>query len=310
MKEDTNASSFYQQFSPMHSSRSLGWQGIDAARYLVPPGYASGQGGPPAHLLLLYLGEPSLIIQTSVASSHGEFVDTFVHKGSHSFMPAEHTWKGSWPIESDALFLHFEPALMHALLNASDIEGSRVELLPQPFVHDPTVEQLGLALLQEMHFSGINTRLYAESVANALALHMLRHYSTLQKKELSITSDLSKTRLRQVLQYMHEYSDRDLSVTELATIAGVSSSHFAHLFRQTMGQAPHQYLIAYRVEQAKSFLLQEDIPLHELALRCGFADQSHLTRHFQRLVGMTPGLFQKDRRNVLSFRRNIQDLEG
>ena len=309
MKEDTNAS-FYQQFSPAHSSRSLGWQGIDAARYLLPPGHASGQGGPPAHLLLLYLGEPSSIIQTNVGSTHGGFVDTFVGKGYHSFMPAERTWEGSWPLESDALFLHFDPAVMNALLNASDIEASRIELLPQPFVHDRTVEQLGQALLQEMHSSGLNTRLYAESVANALALHMLRHYSTLQKKALSVTSDLSKTRLRQVLDYMREYSDRDLSVAELATVAQVSSSHFAHLFRETMGMAPHQYLIACRIEQAKRFLLTEDLPLHELAFRCGFADQSHLTRHFRRIMGATPGTFRKDSRNILSFHRNIQDMEG
>lgn len=102
-------------------------------------------------------------------------------------------------MDVDALFLHFDPALIRAIVEASDLEASRVELLSHPFLYDQYVEQFGLALLHELYSSGFNTRLYAESLANALALHLLRHFSTLQKRELRVTSDLSKTRLRHLL---------------------------------------------------------------------------------------------------------------
>ena len=298
MKEDISTSSTCHQFLPIRSSKPLQWQGIEAVQCLVPPGHASVQQDLSSHLLILYLGVPSLVIQTSSFSSNGMLADTFVHKEDHAFMPAGRRVEGRWPMDIDILFLHFDPTLIRSIAEASDIETHRAELLPHPFLHDRSVEHFGHALLHEIHSSGLNTRLYAESLASVLALHLLRHYSTLQKRELRVTSDLSKTRLRQVLDYIHEYYTRDLSIAELATVAAVSSSYFARLFRKMMGMAPHEYLIACRVEHAKRILLTEDRSLHEVASSCGFADQSHLTRHFRRILGITPGMLQQEYRNV------------
>jgi len=202
-------------------------------------------------------------------------------------------------MDVDLLFLNFDPAFICSILEASDIEASCIELLSHSFVSDQYSEQFGRALLRELHSSGFNTRLYAESLATTFALHLLRHYSTLQKGERSTSMDLSKTHLRQTLEYVHEYYAQDLSVAELAAVANVSPSHFAQLFKRAIGMAPHEYLIACRIEHAKRLLLTEDISIHRVASQCGFADQSHLTRHFQRTVGVTPGYLRKDRRNVL-----------
>ena len=299
MKQESNTPSFYQQFPPVRSSKLLGWKGIEAAQYLASPGQVSVQPSLSSHLLILYLGKPSLIVQTSSMPGSNTLADTFVRKGEHAFVPIERGLGGRWSMDVDALFLHFDPALIRSIVEASDLEASHVELLSHPFLYDQYVEQFGLALLHELYSSGFNTRLYAESLANALALHLLRHFSTLQKRELRVTSDLGKTQLRHVLDYMHEYRTQDLSIAELAAVANVSSSHFAQLFRKTMGMAPHEYLIACRVEHAKRLLLTEDISLHEVASHSGFADQSHLTRHFRQSVGVTPGVFRKERRNVL-----------
>ena len=265
MKKDMSPASFYQQFPAVRSSQPLGWQGLEAARYLVSPGHAYVQQSPSSHLLMLYLGIPRPHVQTKCSSVSSTWTDTFIKKGDHALVPAERSMEGRWPMDVDVLFLQFDTALIHSLLEASEIEARRTELLFHAFVHDQQVEHFGLALLHELHFSGFNTRLYAESLSNALAVHLLRHFSTLQKRELNVTSDLSKTRLRQVLDYVHEYYTRDLSVAELAAAAQVSPSHFGHLFRQTMGMAPHEYLIACRVEHAKRLLLTEDIALHEVA---------------------------------------------
>jgi AraC family transcriptional regulator len=297
---------FEQQYQPVFSSKSLGWNGIEAARYFLSPGHVSKKQGLPAHLLLLYLGEPSMIVQMGSTSTS----NIFVKKGEHAFVPAGRRLEGNWSMDADFLFLNFDPTFMRALLEASDIEANRIELLSHSFLPDQYSEQLGRMLLREIHSSGFNTRLYAESLATTLALHLLRHYSTLQKGERSVTRDLSKTQLRQTLEYMHEYYAQDLSVAELAAAANVSPSHFARLFKRTIGMAPHEYLIACRIECAKKLLLTEDISIHEIASQCGFADQSHLTRHFQRMVGVTPGELRKDRRNVLRLGRNVQDIEG
>ncbi len=299
MTQERMTPSFYQQFPPVRSSKLLGWKGIEAAHYLALPGQVSVQPSLTSHLLMLYLGEPSLIVKTRSMPGSTTLADTFVRKGEHAFVRSEGGLEGRWSMDVDALFLHLDPALIRSIIEASDIEASHVELLSHSFLYDQQVEQFGLALLHELYSSGFNTQLYAESLANVLALYLLRHFSTLQKRELRVTSDLSKTRLQHVIEYMHEYCTQELSIAELAAVANVSSSHFAQLFRKTMGMAPHQYLIACRVEHAKRLLLTEDISLHEVASHSGFADQSHLIRHFRHTIGVTPSVFRKEHRNVL-----------
>ncbi len=299
MKKEMSQASFYRQFPPVQSSKSLGWQGIEATRYLLAPNEVCVEQKLSSHLLVLYLGTPSLLAQVSFSCIYGTLAETFVRKGNYAFVPAERQVGGKWQTDVDVLFLHVAPTLMDSIIEASDIEAHRVELLSHTFSYDHTVERLGLALLHELYSSGLNTRLYAESLANALTVHVLRHSSTLQQRELRVTSELSQARLRHALDYVQEYYTQDLSVAELAAVSQVSPSHFAHLFRTMMGMAPHEYLIACRVEHAKRLLLTKDVSLHEVAYSCGFADQSHLTRHFRRMVGVTPGALRQERRNVL-----------
>jgi AraC family transcriptional regulator len=108
---------------------------------------------------------------------------------------------------------------------------------------------------------------------------------------------LAQHKLRAVLEYIHEHLDAELSLYHLAGVAQVSLFHFARLFKNSTGLPPHQYVIAQRVERAKELLRQRDIlPLAEIAVESGFADQSHFTRQFKRLVGVTPRLFQASAR--------------
>jgi AraC family transcriptional regulator len=104
---------------------------------------------------------------------------------------------------------------------------------------------------------------------------------------------LSKHKLRAVIEYIHEHLDADLSLDHLAAVAHVSPYHFARLFKNSTGLPPHQYVIACRIERAKELLRQRDrLPIAEVATEVGFAHQSHFTRHFKRLVGVTPRRFR------------------
>ncbi len=85
------------------------------------------------------------------------------------------------------------------------------------------------------------------------------------------------------------YAD-DITLEQLASIAQLSPFHFARLFNKTIGLAPHAYLIHVRVEQAKK-LLSQAYPIAQVAAETGFSDQSHLTRRFKRIVGVTPGRY-------------------
>ena len=113
--------------------------------------------------------------------------------------------------------------------------------------------------------------------------------SSLQtSKPVTFTGGLSARKLRQVLEFIGENYDREIKLAELAQVAGMSNFHFAREFKRTTGTTPHQYLIRYRVERAKSLLARDDLPLTEVGLRSGFSHQSHFTRLFRRITGTTP----------------------
>jgi len=91
------------------------------------------------------------------------------------------------------------------------------------------------------------------------------------------------------MDYVQEHFTRDLSLTELASVAGVSPSHLKTVFRRTTGLPVHQYIIRLRVEYAIRLTLETKLPLSEIAIMAGFANQSHMARHTRRIIGTSPG---------------------
>src|SRR5262249_48428312 len=104
---------------------------------------------------------------------------------------------------------------------------------------------------------------------------------------------LSARRLKAVLRYIREHLHAALTLRDLAAVAHLSPYHFARRFKESTGLPPHQYIIARRIERAKQLLRgEDDLSLAQVAARTGFWDQGHFTRHFKRLVGVTPKRFR------------------
>ena len=161
-------------------------------------------------------------------------------------------------------------------------------LLPQKPLYDPLILQIGLALKADLESHRPGGRLYAETMATALAVHLLRNYSPHSHKSVHYLGGLSPTQLKLVVDYINDRLDRELSLEELAAIAQLSPYHFSRAFKQSVGISPHQYVIQQRVERAKQLLVQGKMSLSEIAIACGFSHQSHLNRHFKCLTGTTP----------------------
>jgi AraC family transcriptional regulator len=100
-------------------------------------------------------------------------------------------------------------------------------------------------------------------------------------------------RLRAVVDYIEEHLDASPTLGQLAAVARLSHYHFARQFKAATGLAPHQYVIMTRIERAKHLLQAGTaLSLAEVAANAGFSDQSQFSRHFKRLVGVTPGQFR------------------
>lgn len=271
---------------PIASSHTVGWEKIQLAHYRQPP-HRVPEHYSPQHIVCINVGSPVVLEQ--VVDGHCETVHSV--PGDIGIYPA-HLWQAfCWDKETEFLQLYLEPTLLKLVSN--ELCGSdRIELIPQlTSFFDPLIQNIGLALKTALEIDGLGSCLYAESMANALAVHLLSRYSTRERAIRRYAKGLSQQHLKQVVDYIKQNLDRNLSLTELAAVVQMSSYHFAHLFKQSTKVSPHQYIIQCRVERTKKLLLKGDLTIAEVAHIVGFASQGHLNYHFKRLVGMTPKKF-------------------
>src|SRR5215831_18411076 len=156
-----------------------------------------------------------------------------------------------------------------------------------------------LAVDAELTSGGAGGRLASESLANVLAVHLIRHVLAPRPPTRRRHGTLPRVKLRAVVEYIDEHLDAGLTLEQLAAVAQLSPYYCARQFRRATGLPPHQYVIARRVERAQQLLQQDrDLSLAEIAACAGFSDQSHFSHHFKRLTGATPGRFRRNRLTV------------
>jgi AraC family transcriptional regulator len=151
-----------------------------------------------------------------------------------------------------------------------------------------------VAVVEELSTGGAGGRLAAESLANVLAVQLIRQILTpCPRPARGRDSALSPGRLRAVVDYVEGHLDAGPTLGELAAAARLSPYHFARQFKVATGLPPHQYVIVRRVERAKQILRSRiDRSLADVATHVGFSDQSQFCRHFKRVVGVTPREFR------------------
>ena len=169
-----------------------------------------------------------------------------------------------------------------------EIHADRIKLLASFAVPDETLARFSLMLMAEAEIGGTGTRLFTESLSRALAVHLLRTYSSTTPPERTAQPPLVGWRLRRALDHMNEHIDENLPLTRLAAASGLSPSHFARAFRVAMGEPPHRYLIRLRIDKARVLLETIRMPKIEVGLRCGFEQTSHFATTFRKETGMSP----------------------
>ena len=116
-------------------------------------------------------------------------------------------------------------------------------------------------------------------------------------------------RMRKTCDFIDANLSSTLRISDLASNANLSHSHFARAFRRSFGESPHAYIVRMRVQRAQTMLLTSVAPLQQIALDCGLSDQSHFSRLFTRLVGEAPGAWRRARVPVPQTTRNVSPLK-
>jgi AraC family transcriptional regulator len=101
---------------------------------------------------------------------------------------------------------------------------------------------------------------------------------------------------RKVREYIDSHITGPVLVADLCALIARSEAHFSRSFRRTFGESPHAFVIWRRLELAARYMLQTDAPLSDIAQRCGFTDQPHLSKHFRQSTGQTPAAWRRARR--------------
>ena len=239
------------------------------------------------HLVNLHLSAPHRLLQRRNGHTHEGLEAT----GAVDVMPAGS--EGYWRMEkvSEDMSMLLEDRFIQKVASEAGADPDKFEVVPFFSAPDPQVERIGLSLLSEMETGGLGGELYAESLANVLALHVLRRHSSLgrsSRQESESEGGFFKSALGRVTDYINDNLSQRLTLTEIAGVANLSPFYFARSFKAATGLSPHQYVIHKRVERAKTLLTETDLAIAGVAEAVGFANQSHLAFHVRRLLGVSP----------------------
>jgi AraC family transcriptional regulator len=200
----------------------------------------------------------------------------------------------------DTLNIYLEPGLVgRVAAGAFGLDPTRLTVPPLDGLDLPHVRAAMEAVDTELAAGCPGGSLAAESLANVLAVHLVRHALAPCRPAHVRDGALPRARLRAVVEYVEDHIGAGPSLDRMAAVARLSPFHFARQFKAATGLPPHQFVIARRVERAKRLLQTgDDVCLAEIAADAGFSDQSQFSHHFKRLVGVTPSQFRATARTA------------
>jgi AraC family transcriptional regulator len=270
------------------NSKHLGWSHLDFSVY---------NGVPPQKLCCPAAGKHRILIHKSPApvrvteQDGSQRCTGWVKSGDTYLLPAGTAFTFCPEDTFSFMWLELTPDFLRQTAAQSRSFPAGSEKLSQEIrFPDPKLLQIGSWLAEELHGNPGGAQ-FADSLANILAIHLLRHYAENSPKQVLAPEHLTHFQFADVFDYMNAHLDRDISLSELAQAANVSPPHLVRLFKRSTGFSPHQYLIHLRIQRAKDYLIRGKHSLSEIAALTGFADQSHFSRHFKRIVGCTPKAF-------------------
>ena len=246
------------------------------------------QAGLDHHFISVHLGGAKRLSRRGEGGSQS----CEVVSGAHSVVPAgsAFVWNTEGPV--DFVHIYFEQSLVENLVaRAFDRNPANVCLQEGLGYDDTLVRSLAEALIDELEEGG-SQRAYLDDIMHLLLCRILRLHSNVRCENAQARHVLAPYKLKRAVDFIDTYLAASIGVADIAAAIGISQFHFSRAFRQTTGMAPYCYLLARRVEAAKSLLISGETPLAEVAAQCGFQSGSQFSRMFKRATGATPSSYR------------------
>lgn len=193
----------------------------------------------------------------------------------------------------DFLLLEMSPLFLKRL---AEEEGGQnvVDLRCSAGEMDLALSHMLRAVAPALDGSFDASTLFLDQLAIAIGMRLIeRHSSAPRPAPKPLKALLSPSQLGRAKELLRSRLDKSVSITDVARDCGFSRGYFIRAFRQTTGHTPHRWLLGQRVDAARTLLAQSDLSLADVAIACGFSDQSHFTRIFSGITGTTPGSFRR-----------------
>src|SRR5215469_751027 len=181
-----------------------------------------------------------------------------------------------------------------ALMASSDGAYGEVELRPSFKFANPRVRALVVAAHAEMVAGFPSGRLFLDSVEQAMAVALVKDYAVRHRPVEIYRGGLGAGRLRRIKELVDAKMENDLSLDEMAQSVGLSTAHFARMFRKSTGETPHQVVLRQRIDRAKAMLRAPDARVLDVAVACGFKTQQHFAQVFRDVCSVSPTEYRQD----------------
>ena len=179
--------------------------------------------------------------------------------------------------------------------NGSDHDANVISKRPPSLYFENSDLKATLQKLQSvLDGSSINDPAYAETLGLLLIWELRRALDLKHLRVSPVRGGLAVRQLRRVRDFIDAQLSNEITISDLATVAGLSQYHFIRAFKHTIGLPPYQYVLSERIRLARELLSKPDLSLGDVARAVGFSDASQLNRVFRKLVGVTPTAFRRE----------------
>ncbi len=273
--------------APVLSSASRQWGGLVVELYRV--GGVETVKRDADHVVSMFLGDPVDLVQR-----RGGRVDRRrMHAGDVIVTPAGEPKAVQHREPAEIVKLRLAPSFVASIVGDLVAGGAaQVQIQDNFGTRDARIEDIALRLLGEARNDALGSRLYAESLAAELVVHLLRNYSAPIRLANGTATLLPPYKMRRVADYVDNNLREDLTLGAMSATLSMSPYHFAHAFRHTLGLAPHRYVLLRRVERAKHLLRETDLSITEIAHEVGYSNPGNFSVVFHRFTGHSPRNFR------------------